>query len=86
MTTAVALPPTYEAALQEMERRGAAACVKIEEARKAVVSDEIEVDVDTPSVTIHLIELERATRRAREATRPPPTRLPTEPATARRQR
>lgn len=75
--TAVALPKPLEDAFQEMERRGAEASAKIDEAVKALdeSGDEI-VDFDDPSLVRHVDDLRRTSTRLKAITDPPPPPAP----------
>jgi hypothetical protein len=72
---ALALSPPIEATIQEMERRGAEASRKIDDAVKAIdeSADVIaDMNFDDPSVVQHIADLKRVTRRVRAATVTPP--------------
>lgn len=73
--TALALPLPLEATVQEMERRGAEASRKIEEATKileASADADDELDFNDPSLIRHVDDLRRETQRTKALTGPPP--------------
>lgn len=61
------LPLTFEAAVREIERRGAEAAAKLDEATRVLLQDLIAADLDDPAVI-------RSVDRLR-AVRPPARRL-----------
>ena len=72
--TALALPLPLEATVQEMERRGAEASRKIEEAVRILEEAGTTpdgLDFDDPSIIRHVEDLRRETTRTKALTGPP---------------